>query len=655
MNTSKPEIQSLINLKTLIKIKQPDSSALQVNGINGKSKSNLNQSGLSTKQNLSNKANSKSPNKIFSTQKANNKPQLKQNLSSNAINKESNPTCLNDNVNYTVFTSKEPSGSIVCSNKPINGKLINSSFLTEKDLYEYSYTLIKDSNILLFDKVYNETVKIDTIYKEQLKLQVSELFQGHNSCMLFFGPIDSGKSFSLRGGENNQEKGLLAKTVSEILNLIEISKQANLGGVNYSHFGLSLSCYQVFNDIIHDLLGKDYSKELKLAISNNNQDCFIESLSRRNISNQKDLDISIKEIIQFRKLLTQSLKINDLKRKSSLVFNLIIEKRESFENKNASNKESKITKFSQLDFVELPSSNYGLPPEIEKGEIFKNISKTFNSIVNNIVSFSNGKLPKLESKLSLSLKSTLRPGSSIFFMTCVNPIEFPLGDSYQALKFTNWMRNQVLNLSPNPEYPISFSKDNKKQFMNIDEETTTNNKVNFTVADDEENENKVPNNILKLDRYYTENNVYDNNNDLQDSNEVQEKMNKGNVQTGLLNKKIPNNNQVYTHINYGTDNKNLYNFPQNTKCTVNNRNNFNTNNNSNNNQEYFESLQHENTLKEGTNFNSSNQIPQSINQNKLFNNKELQRESNLYGINNEEGKEKVNILYILLFIEYCVI
>jgi hypothetical protein len=36
-------------------------------------------------------------------------------------------------------------------------------------------------------------------------------------------------------------------------------------------------------------------------------------------------------------------------------------------------------------------------------------------------------------------------------LTCIDSIENPLGNSYHALKFTNWMRNQILNIGSNSE------------------------------------------------------------------------------------------------------------------------------------------------------------------------------------------------------------
>jgi hypothetical protein len=66
---------------------------------------------------------------------------------------------LKENTKYSIFTSVSPSNTVVVTNNPISGKLINSTFLTTNDLFEYSYSLIKDATLLEFDRVYNESQK----------------------------------------------------------------------------------------------------------------------------------------------------------------------------------------------------------------------------------------------------------------------------------------------------------------------------------------------------------------------------------------------------------------------------------------------------------------------------------------------------------------
>ena len=63
---------------------------------------------------------------------------------------------LNINANYTIFTSMERSNICVVTNNSINGKLVQETFQSASEIYDYSVNLMNDSSILEFDAVYNE-------------------------------------------------------------------------------------------------------------------------------------------------------------------------------------------------------------------------------------------------------------------------------------------------------------------------------------------------------------------------------------------------------------------------------------------------------------------------------------------------------------------
>ena len=111
---------------------------------------------------------------------------------------------LNPDTKYTMFTCKQPSNTLIVSSKPIKGSSINETFLTKNDLYDFSQSILKETSLLEFDKVYNETHSLEKIYNENIKDNITNLFHGKNSCVLFFGPFDSGKSFSLRGSADKR-------------------------------------------------------------------------------------------------------------------------------------------------------------------------------------------------------------------------------------------------------------------------------------------------------------------------------------------------------------------------------------------------------------------------------------------------------------------
>lgn len=358
--------------------------------------------------------------------------------------------------------------------------MINETLATTADLYEYSYSILKNATLLEFDRVYNETHKLDTIYNENIKESVSNLFNGKNSCCILFGPTESGKSYTLRGPCDNRsnEYGIIGRVIQDVLNLVELSKQTSLShGNNHNklksgstYFAAKLSLYQVYLDQINDLLSLEYNKNMKIERyfdeESNLMKTQICDLTEKEIKSKSDFDSLMREAVRHRKSLAQYLRINDSKRKSHFVVSVIIEKRERVYEGFKRSAEKTIARYAQLDFLELASSNFGLASlqkrasrndlnSLDTDEVlFKNTSRTFNSICNNIVSASIGVVPKYDTKLTLALKNTLNFDSNIVFISCVLPSEEPPTKSIKSLKFTNWLRNQIHNLQCNKDYKI---------------------------------------------------------------------------------------------------------------------------------------------------------------------------------------------------------
>jgi hypothetical protein len=286
--------------------------------------------------------------------------------------------------------------------------------------------------------LFNE-FRLDNIYSEQLKEPISNLFLGRNASCICFGPSDAGKSYLLRGIDNS-DGGLLGRSISEVFNLVEISKQAGAGKNQRStYFAVKMSVYQVYNDFCNDLLTSGFSKNLKIEKfhSETGVSSKIYDLTEKEIKSKRDFETCLREAVSYRKVLAQFLKVNEIKKKSHFVISLILERRERV-NEGYKSMDKGLDRYAQIDFVEMASSEMGLQNTFRESSeddiLFKNISKTFNSICNNIVCASVGQQPKYDSKLSLALKNTINQESQIIFLNCVNPSENPPVRSYKSLK-----------------------------------------------------------------------------------------------------------------------------------------------------------------------------------------------------------------------------
>ena len=404
-------------------------------------------------------------------------------------NNKSAPKLINnkikDNIKYTMFTSCDCSNIMLVSKKPIKGSTINEALKVCDNLYDFHNSILNETSLLEYDKIYNEIHSIDKIYNEIIKDNIAQLFHKKNSSIFFFGPSSGGKSYLLMGEKdekNNEsnyyqkatynkkysntnvnkteinkkiEGGLLRRSINNILNLIKINKQGNDNSSNIQNkYELIFSTYVVYMDKIYDLLSKNINNISlqKYYDDEKNLNINLVNITNTEIRSIQDYEKILKEIDFNKNNLTKTLKIKNLDKKSHIVVSLKLQKKIQNTVGNNITDNYSINSFSQIDFIELVASEVGLDDRFEdkndlsnEYKLYSNTKDVFDSICDNIVCANNGTTPNKESLLTLSLKNTLKTNSNIIFFNCVIPWEFPINHSFKALKFSTWMRNQVIN------------------------------------------------------------------------------------------------------------------------------------------------------------------------------------------------------------------
>ena len=441
----------------------------------------------SQKKNIKDKQTSKSSNKL--TYQKNNslnknkyprindsKSQKKQTNQNNPSNKKG----LSETLLYTMFTSYQPSNLMLVSSKPIDGGTINQAFQTQNDLYDFGKNFLKESALFEFDKIYNETNPIDIIYKDLIKDNISNLFQKKNSCILFYGPIDSGKSFLLRGGSTSYggESGILYRGIRDIFRLISLYNQAN---TNTSSFHVKFCSYQIYLDNIHDLLSSEsYIVTIEKVLENNLVNTNLIGLTEKEIKNIAEYESCMREAVHNRATLSQKLKINDINRKSYFIISIRLEKK-IYSKDGMLIIDDNFKNYSRIDFVELVSSNFANNSEqipendfSPKSMLYRNTDNVFNSLCENIVCSCNCTKPNNDCALTLALKNSINPESNIVFINCIIPWESPPNFSYKAIKFTNWLRNMVIEQNKNQ----NLDKINNDENINENNNNINNNIIN---------------------------------------------------------------------------------------------------------------------------------------------------------------------------------
>ena len=387
------------------------------------------------------------------------------------------------------------------------------------------------------------------------------MLSGKNSCIMVFGPSEGGKSYTFRGGEN--EKGLIDRAVDDLFNYIEINQQVNQGKQNRSinTFRLKIMIYQIFNENIYDLLSsssKPNPLKIEKTLITEDSDYYttILDLTQKELKSRKDLMNAVNEALKIRKNQAQLMQVNNLNKKSHLITSLILEKINKFNDTTSKTNEIIIEKYSQVDFVELANSEYGLTlsdiqrkklttKDIEKkgktdnvNKLYnesiedtenKIIEKSFNSICDNIIALNNNLPSKSESKLTLCLKPTLNKKSNIILILCVLPNENPPIYSLKSLKYGNWLRNQISNFESNTE---NHYKSNNMDDSNVEVEPDV---IEYTKGN-------------KYQNIYKNHEIKDHKFDIHHENEE----NTGFYKSSMTNK----NDQINNRYKYGSEHNN---------------------------------------------------------------------------------------------------
>ena len=427
-------------------------------------------------------------------------------------NKSASISKLKDDLKYTMFTSGESSKIMLVSQKPIKGATINEALKVCDNLYEFHNSILNETSILEYDKIYNETNSLEQIFNEIINDNITQLFHKKNSCVFCFGPTSGGKTFLLFGENNdinniknnknnkyhyincNKEnkkdknekmnKGLIKSSINKILNLIKINKQGNeISSNTKNKYELKISVYQIYFDKIFDLLSKDI-KKINL-VTNYDENKILNSnlvgLTDVEIRNIQDYEKVVKEIEINRKNLSRNLKVKNINKNSNLIVSLKLRKK--IQNRVGNNIIDNYSAdyFSQIDFIELISSEIGITDKYGDSNdlsfeysLYENTKNTYDSMLDNIACANYGITPSKESTLTLSLKNTLKANSNIIFFNCVIPWEFPIDNSFKALKFTTWLRNQVINEGENFNGETN-NLINKNIFNSINESNNSNN------------------------------------------------------------------------------------------------------------------------------------------------------------------------------------
>eukprot|EP01083_Nonionella_stella_P009523 27399_1 len=284
-----------------------------------------------------------------------------------------------------------------------------------------------------FDRAFPEQTSQSALFLSIVKDRVLNLFEGSSFCVVAYGPSKAGKSHSLTGGVVGDSRGLIPRSIEEVLRVAEKLSTPDL------LCNVCVSITQISGDTLRDGFNGD-NADLKV-IEDELSGTQVVGGRRFSLSNVHDLSDCLKTF--------ESVRISD--KKCHVVLTAYIEetkigKRKPSSAKNQSRRasarrKSVITRIvSKAHFVELAASEFAIKtPNNSDHRTVNKLAKSFEALAT-VIAFSRQRsmyAAYRNSKLTYILKDCLTGTGTFILLTCVSTSMSGYQHSLAALKYAD--------------------------------------------------------------------------------------------------------------------------------------------------------------------------------------------------------------------------
>ncbi|KAG1361323.1 kinesin-like protein KIN-10C [Cocos nucifera] len=269
----------------------------------------------------------------------------------------------------------------------------------------------KDSYKL--DWCYEQDEGVSEIFSREVKPLLQGIFHGRNACVIAYGARGSGKTQTIQGSEENP--GLAPMAISEIL-----MSATEVGG------SVAISCYEVYQDHIYDLLEP---KEQEVLV--------LEDAGRR-IQLKGLSQVPVNSIVDLKKLFTnacnqrrpQRKAVNEIlirSHRGMIIYVSVVDKKTN---------RSLVGKMNFVDLAGYEDTKQKITAKSHPAENAK-VNKSLYTLLNVIYALNANEtyIPYRESKLTRFLQDFICRASGAVFITCLNPT--PCQDTIHAVSLAS--------------------------------------------------------------------------------------------------------------------------------------------------------------------------------------------------------------------------
>lgn len=283
-----------------------------------------------------------------------------------------------------------------------------------------------------FDQVYDPSSSQEVVYDRSAHSVVNSVLEGYNATLIAYGQTGTGKTFTMEGFTNNDNRGIIPRATEEIFSYIHSCRNKDM------KFLVRASYLQIYNEVISDLL-KPLNKQLTVRHTRHSGVC-IDGLSEWIVRSPNEVYGLMERGCSLRA--TGSHKMSELSSRSHAMFIIVVEVVEGDE------ENPKSYKCGKLNIVDLAGSEKVRQTGVTGVRLTetKKINWSLHELGNVIAALTDAKrkdkhIPFRNSCLTRVLQDSLGGNCKTTLIACISPALEAYSESLSTLKFANRAKN----------------------------------------------------------------------------------------------------------------------------------------------------------------------------------------------------------------------
>ncbi|WWC97963.1 hypothetical protein V866_004852 [Kwoniella sp. B9012] len=285
-----------------------------------------------------------------------------------------------------------------------------------------------------FDKIFAPQAGQKEVF-EEISMLAQSVLDGYNVCIFAYGQTGSGKSWTMEGGQNDQDAGMIPRAIDMIFT---VSSGLKDRGWKYQMEGQFL---EVYNEVINDLLGSGQFDSKKHEIKTVDGKVSVTDVVSIPLNNPRQVS-TLLERASSRRAVAATL-MNERSSRSHSVFTLKVRGENPLTNERCE---------AMLNLVDLAGSERleksGAGENKDRMRETININRSLSALADVIGALGSGKegghVPYRNSTLTRLLQTSLSGSSKTLMMCNLSPLSVHLNETLCSLRFATKVNSTVV-------------------------------------------------------------------------------------------------------------------------------------------------------------------------------------------------------------------